>query len=128
VVFEPGYRQSWDDYITLQDALRDLFQREVDVVLKKLLDNPYLHTLWIQRVVERNLEILGEAARRVSKEFQQAHPEIDWRNTVELRNIIAHRYNRVNHENLWSIVTQALPDMLQHLSQWFNSASIDDLE
>jgi uncharacterized protein len=41
VVFEPGYQRSWQDYIALQDTLRDLFQREVDVVLKKLLDNPY---------------------------------------------------------------------------------------
>jgi Protein of unknown function DUF86 len=35
-----------------------------------------------QMAVERGLEILGEAARRISSEFQQAHPEIDWRNTV----------------------------------------------
>jgi uncharacterized protein with HEPN domain len=64
----------------------------------------------------------------VSKEFQQAHPQIDWKQTIGLRNVIANRYEQVEHEILWNIVHQVLPDILQHLSQWFDSASIDDLE
>jgi uncharacterized protein with HEPN domain len=50
--------------------------------------------------VERGLEILGEAARRVSEAFQQAHPEIDWRNTIGLRNVIAHRYEQVQQDRI----------------------------
>ena len=39
--------------------------------------NEYLHSVLIQSAVERQFEILGEAARRVSQEFQQSHSEID---------------------------------------------------
>ncbi len=41
VVFEAGYRRSWQEALALETALKELFQREVDVVLKKLLENPY---------------------------------------------------------------------------------------
>ena len=65
--------------------------------------------------VERGLEILGEAARRISGEFQQAHREIDWRNTIGLRNVIAHRYEQVQQDRIWSIVTVDLPRLLAKL-------------
>jgi uncharacterized protein len=41
VVFEPGYRLSWKDWVALESRLRSVFKREVDVVRKSLLDNPY---------------------------------------------------------------------------------------
>ena len=75
----------------------------------------YLESLLIQRAVERELEILGEAARRMSENFQQAYPGIDWRNTIGLRNIIAHRYDRVDQEIIWGIITSVLPGLLLQL-------------
>ena len=45
-------------------------------------------------------------------EFQQTHPEVDWRNTVALRNIIAHRYEQVDHELIWDIIQNVLPRLL----------------
>lgn len=43
-----------------------------------------------RNAVERNLEIIGEAARRVSEETRNNNPDIPWRSIVALRNIIAH--------------------------------------
>ncbi|MFP4502786.1 MAG: DUF86 domain-containing protein, partial [Candidatus Hydrogenedentota bacterium] len=43
--------------------------------------------------VERKLEILGEAARRVSEELRRGHPEIPWTDIVGLRNVISHQYD-----------------------------------
>lgn len=41
VVFKEGHRSSWKMWLELQSALRNLFQREVDIVHKRLLKNPY---------------------------------------------------------------------------------------
>jgi uncharacterized protein with HEPN domain len=81
-------------------ALWDMAEaiREIQSFVVGVSEAEYLETLWLRRVVERNFEILGEAARRVSIEFQQRHSEIDWRNTIGLRNVIAHRYEQVDHE------------------------------
>jgi uncharacterized protein with HEPN domain len=62
----------------------------------------YLENVFMQSAVERQLGILGEAARKVSMEFQQFHPEIDWRNAINLRNILVHRYDQVSSEVIWN--------------------------
>jgi uncharacterized protein with HEPN domain len=48
--------------------------------------------------VERSVEIIGEAASRVSPGFRAAHPEIAWRQMVGLRNILVHSYSTVDPE------------------------------
>jgi uncharacterized protein with HEPN domain len=61
--------------------------------------------------VIRNLEIIGEAARNVSAEFQTDHPEVAWRKTTALRNIIAHEYFGVKDEIIWDIIQNEIPEL-----------------
>ena len=72
----------------------------------------YLESIFMQSAVERQLGILGEGVRRISSEFQQFHPEINWRNAINLRNILVHRYDEVRPEVIWNIVTTVLPSLL----------------
>ena len=65
--------------------------------------------------VERRLEILGEAAGRVSEEFQLSHPEIPWKEIKAIRVVLAHRYGDVNLHELWQAVQRDLPDLLPKL-------------
>ena len=44
---------------------------------------------------------LGEAANKLSRAFKAAHPEIDWRRTVEFRNNIVHDYSEISYEEMW---------------------------
>ena len=44
---------------------------------------------------------LGEAANKISRAFKAAHPEIDWRRTVEFRNDIVHEYSVISYEEMW---------------------------
>lgn len=62
--------------------------------------------------VERRIEIIGEAARRVSSGFQEAHPEVPWRKIVAQRNVLAHEYGEVDDEIMWRVVTVSLPDLI----------------
>ena len=58
----------------------------------------YLEDVLVRSAVERQFEILGEAARRISEGFRQIHPQIDWQRIIGLRNIVSHRYDEVNQE------------------------------
>jgi uncharacterized protein with HEPN domain len=80
-----------------------------------LTDEAYLDSLLIQSAVERQLEILGEAARRLSDEFRQAHPEIDWRRIIGLRNILIHRYDEIRQQTIWTTVISELEPLLAQL-------------
>src|SRR6185503_10531354 len=67
--------------------------------------------------VERRLEILGEAAGRVSESFQGAHAEIPWKEIKGIRLVLAHRYGDINLHELWQSVKRDLPDLVNKLDR-----------
>ena len=75
----------------------------------------YLESVLFQSAVERQLEILGEAARRMSEGFRQEHPEIPWSSIIGQRNVIAHQYDDIEQEQLWSVVTSGIPILIAQL-------------
>ncbi|NET46779.1 DUF86 domain-containing protein [Okeania sp. SIO2B3] len=89
--------------------------RRIQEFTTGLTYNEYLQSVLIQSAVERQFEILGEAARRISLEFQQLHSQINWRSLIGLRNIIAHRYDQVRPEILWGVITSNIPSLLEQL-------------
>jgi uncharacterized protein with HEPN domain len=106
---QPSYR----DYASLWDMVQAI--QLIQEFITPLSYEDYLKSRRDQMAVERGLEILGEAARRVSEPFQRAHPEIDWRNAIGLRNVIAHRYEQVQQDRIWAIVTVDLNLLLAQL-------------
>lgn len=69
----------------------------------------------VRMAVERELEILGEAGRRMSDEFRENHPEIPWKEIVGLRNVISHQYEKVDYGEILRIVKKRLPDLIDSL-------------
>ena len=69
----------------------------------------------LQRAVEREIEIIGEAASRISEALRAAHPEIPWRTIVGQRNVLIHDYGDVDHERVWLVVTEHLPRLIAGL-------------
>ncbi|WP_242028408.1 HepT-like ribonuclease domain-containing protein [Pseudanabaena sp. FACHB-2040] len=67
--------------------------QRIQCFTSELTFDEYLNDIRTISAVERQFEVLGEAARRISNEFRQAHPAIDWQRIVGLRNIVAHRYD-----------------------------------
>ena len=65
----------------------------------------------------RLLEIVGEAAARVSQEFCEQHPEIPWLDIVGLRNRLIHGYDSVDFDILWEIVRRDVPMLISQLDQ-----------
>jgi len=69
----------------------------------------------LRMAVERGIEIIGEAARRVSKIFTRQHPEIPWSDIIGQRNILIHEYGRINHDQLYRTATQDVPKLIDRL-------------
>jgi len=72
-------------------------------------------TVYIELAVTRLLEILGEAANRVSEEKQQQHSDIPWREIIGLRNRLIHGYDSVDLRIVWHVVTNDLPPLIEQL-------------
>lgn len=69
-----------------------------------------------QAAVERKIEVIGEAARNVSRPFQQAHPEIPWQLIVAQRHVLAHDYGEIKLEKIWRVAIVHLPVLVDQLN------------
>jgi uncharacterized protein with HEPN domain len=69
----------------------------------------------LRGAVERHLEIIGEAANRVSLDFQASHPEIPWRRIIAQRHVIAHEYGEIKHELIWKVATEHVTELITQL-------------
>jgi uncharacterized protein with HEPN domain len=67
--------------------------------------------------VERALQILGDAARRVSDSFRRAHPEIPWKGIVGQRNVIVHDYADLVPLRIWDLAREEIPILVQQLER-----------
>jgi uncharacterized protein with HEPN domain len=61
------------------------------------------------------IQTVGEAARRVSPEGREAHPEIPWHEIVGMRHKIVHDYMEVDEDVVWSVVRDDLPPLITKL-------------
>ena len=68
-----------------------------------------------QLAIERSLEIIGEAAGRVSTSFRNAHPEIPWRQIIGQRNVLIHEYGEIKQERIWKVVRENVPQLIELL-------------
>jgi uncharacterized protein with HEPN domain len=64
-----------------------------------------------QNAVIRWVEIIGEAARGLSEELRQAHPEVPWRQMIAMRNVLIHGYFDIDVDLVWSVAQNDLPKL-----------------
>jgi uncharacterized protein with HEPN domain len=64
-----------------------------------------------QSAVIRWVEIIGEAARGLTEELRQAHPEVPWRQMVAMRNVLIHGYFDIDVDLVWSVAENDLPKL-----------------
>jgi uncharacterized protein with HEPN domain len=72
-----------------------------------------LATPMMRDAVERAVLVIGEAARKVSREFQEAHPEVPWRPIVAQRHILVHEYGEIDHAKIWRVATVHVPELVR---------------
>lgn len=77
----------------------------------------------VRHAVERNLEIIGEAARRLSTNFRDEHAQIPWRAIMATRHILAHEYDEVDNDIVWRIVNDHIPELVRQLGTLVGDAA-----
>ena len=61
------------------------------------------------------VQVIGEAARQVSREFSGDHPEVPWTDIVGMRHKVVHDYLGVDEDIVWQVVTDDLPRLVAAL-------------
>ena len=65
----------------------------------------------------KDIEILGEAASKVTEEGKREYPDIPWRDIIAMRNRLIHGYFDIDLNIVWHTVTDELPPIIQQLEK-----------
>jgi uncharacterized protein with HEPN domain len=72
-------------------------------------ENQFKATRLLQDGVIRQIEIVGEAVRHVSKDIRRTYPEVPWQDIAGMRDKLIHDYFGVDIEKVWDTAQQDLP-------------------
>lgn len=68
-----------------------------------------------QLAISKTLELIGEAASKISSETKAAHPEIPWNEMVGMRNRLVHDYLRVNLQKVWDTIQNDITPLINSI-------------
>lgn len=74
----------------------------------------------IQDAVIRNLEVVGEATKRISQELRQQHLKLPWREMAGLRDVLIHNYFGVDNDIVWNVVEKEVPILKDQITNILN--------
>jgi uncharacterized protein with HEPN domain len=75
----------------------------------------YTVDLMLRSAVERQIEIIGEAARGLSETFRSTHPEIPWPQIMAQRHRLAHEYGEIDNSLIWQVATVHAPALIAQI-------------
>jgi uncharacterized protein with HEPN domain len=89
--------------------------RDIAEFLGGVSKDEFLRNKLIRSAVMRQLEIIGEATKRLSPEFRKMHPGVPWKDIAGLRDRLIHAYDDLDLDRVWDAATVALPKVRAYL-------------
>ena len=108
-----------DDKIRLQHML-DAAQEAI-TFLKTLKGEQLKNNRLVSQAIVRLIEVVGEAAVQISKEYKAAHPELLWAQIIGMRNRIIHAYFDIDYELVENTIKVDFPELINQLTKLINN-------
>ena len=110
----------------MRESLRDIdrlhhIKERIDNVMSFLEGKSFedmTANVMCYHAVVHNIMIIGEAANLLTNEFRESHPEVPWRDIVDMRNVLVHGYYTTSPVFIWETYTKDLPPLLQQIHQY----------
>jgi len=110
--------------ITLEDILE--FCSKIERYIKGLTRDLFEEKEMVIDAVLRNLELVGEASKKLSEDFKKRHSDIPWKKIVGLRNIVIHAYSNVDLDIIWDIITKNIPETKEKIRKINKEISVKE--
>jgi uncharacterized protein with HEPN domain len=78
-------------------------------------DNCLLNEI-LQSAVLQKMIVIGEAAARISDEYRERHPEVEWSDIVGFRNFVVHAYFSIRWHVVWKTATESVPELRRKIA------------
>jgi len=96
-----------DDSVYLDNILAAI--SKIEGFTLDITQQDFEKSVLIQDAVIRNFEIIGEATKKISKEFTQSHPKVPWQDMTGMRDKLIHDYIDVDLDVVWKTIEMDLP-------------------
>lgn len=100
----------------IRDECLYLVEKSEGLTYEKFLDDDTL-----KRAFVRSLEIIGEAAKKISMGFRQKHPGVNWKEMAGMRDVLIHGYFGINYNIVWDVVVNHIPRLLSEINEIIDS-------
>jgi len=90
-----------DDLVYIEDMLSAI--DKINRYCTGLDKATFFNNEMLQDAVVRNIEIIGEAASKLSEAFTKSHPDIDWRTIIASRDRLIHAYDTIDYQIVWDV-------------------------
>lgn len=103
-----------NDRVYLEYILERIRRIEEDVIAGR---ESFMNSHTIQDAVLRNLQTLAESCQRLSEQFKQSHPEVEWKKLSAFRNVLVHDYLGIDLNQIWIIVARDVSELKIKIEQ-----------
>jgi uncharacterized protein with HEPN domain len=104
-------RDDRERLLDMLEAIRKIEQITSSEKYTERLQEDELVEVW----VVHHLQIIGEAASRLSKEFREKHIDVAWGSMIGMRHVLVHGYFETDTEIVWKVVEKDLPTLKEQL-------------
>ena len=88
----------------------------IEIFLKDINKNDFIHNDLIRSAVLQKLTIIGEAASRLHRTFKEQHNDIEWADIIAFRNLTVHAYFSIDWSIVWTTAAKDVPELKQKIS------------
>jgi len=98
---------------SVEDRLQDILRSttKIEALLAGLTLDQFADDELLRMAIERYLEIICEASRRLPEAIKLDAPDINWQGMIDFGNILRHAYHSTDAEAVWNIINKHLPPL-----------------
>lgn len=111
-------RERCRDKGRLEDIVH--YANNVKTILEGVSYEDFVNDIRIYYSVMKNIEIIGEAANMLSKDFIETYTELPWKQIVGMRHVLVHGYAQVSNVDLWETAKNDIEPLCRQVSVYLN--------
>lgn len=103
------------------------YAQNVETIIDGITFDDFVQDIRLYYSVMKNIEVVGEAANMLTKDFKEQHPELPWRLIVKMRNVLVHGYSQVSDVDLWEeTATKDIKVLLCQVESYLSNVDWDE--